>query len=355
MLAQEKGGEDCDLEPTLAGFEPEVESTCARARCEGPCARPLSVCVCAHLPPTRIKTLAHVLVLQHPHETRHPLNTLSLLSASLSNLSLVHGRVLRRGLSPLLDSNPPKTLFFFPSPSAKPLTEWLASQGSSPYSDGGASASTLSPFSNNNGGSSDSCLYNNAGSSGSTQMSRPYSNEGFFSSSPSPCPYRNGGASGSEQSYNPDNSAGPVSAQSDPHGNGESTAWNRSSVLYNNGDSCGSPLVLIFFDGTWKHAKEMMRASLPFLLEFAEQVCFPFEIGLEGASVYSGELVLRKEPFKGCLSTMEAVARALGMVEREGKTIEEKLLGILRAAVEFQASNLKDLMPRPKLCRKGGV
>lgn len=120
-------------------------------------------------------------------------------------------------------------------------------------------------------------------------------------------------------------------------------------------DSRAEP-ILIVFDATWAHAKEMVAASIPFLSRFAMQV----QIGggcdtrSEGPSTFESDLVLRKEPWKGCLSTIEAVAKALRVLEPEGKgvDIEEWLLSILRAMVAFQACHLKMVEPRPKLKKK---
>lgn len=112
-------------------------------------------------------------------------------------------------------------------------------------------------------------------------------------------------------------------------------------------------LVLIVFDGTWKHAKEMMTASLPFLSQFATQVCLSYDVGGDGENIFNSELVLRKEPFGGCMSTIEAVARSLRVLETNGVEIEEKLISVLRAMVRFQACHLKHVKTRPKLSKKG--
>ncbi|XP_049935624.1 uncharacterized protein LOC126410387 isoform X3 [Nymphaea colorata] len=112
------------------------------------------------------------------------------------------------------------------------------------------------------------------------------------------------------------------------------------------------PLYLIVFDATWKHAKEMVRGSLPFLSKFSHQVSLPVDARLEGSSIYDSDLILRKEPFSGCVSTMEAVARSLRLLEVDGDEIEQKLLSVLRAMVAFQACNLKPMKPRPRLVKK---
>ncbi|KAK9921991.1 hypothetical protein M0R45_030478 [Rubus argutus] len=114
-----------------------------------------------------------------------------------------------------------------------------------------------------------------------------------------------------------------------------------------------APLVLIAFDATWKHAREMVRASEGFLSKFATRVCLDVDENASGGSIYDSELILRKEPFGGCVSTMEAVARALRVLEPNGLEIETKLIRVLRDMVALQAGYLKPVKPRPKLLKKG--
>ncbi|KAK7336549.1 hypothetical protein VNO77_17093 [Canavalia gladiata] len=110
--------------------------------------------------------------------------------------------------------------------------------------------------------------------------------------------------------------------------------------------------LLIAFDATWKHAREMVKASEEFLSTFATRVCLEVDENVGGGSIYDSELILRKEPFAGCVTTMEAVARALCVLEPNGIQIEERLIGILREMVRLQASFLKPMKPRPKLLKK---
>ncbi|MBU4611003.1 DTW domain-containing protein [Achromobacter sp. GG226] len=57
----------------------------ARSRCAR-CTRPAGYCVCAHIP--RLRNRTRVLVLQHPDEARHPLNTARLAVLGLANADL---------------------------------------------------------------------------------------------------------------------------------------------------------------------------------------------------------------------------------------------------------------------------
>ncbi|XP_015969144.1 uncharacterized protein LOC107492622 [Arachis duranensis] len=112
-------------------------------------------------------------------------------------------------------------------------------------------------------------------------------------------------------------------------------------------------LVLIAFDGTWKHAREMVKASEEFLQSrFAVRVCLGVDETVSGGSIYDSELILRKEPFSGCVSTMEAVARVLRVLEPNGVEVESMLIEILREMVRLQAGFLKPMNPRPKLLKK---
>ncbi|KAL8142961.1 hypothetical protein V2J09_015993 [Rumex salicifolius] len=62
-------------------------------------------------------------------------------------------------------------------------------------------------------------------------------------------------------------------------------------------------------------------------------VMIVFDVEVCGGSIYDSELLLRKEPFRGCMSTMEAVARALGVLEPDGPEIEGTPVGVLKASV----------------------
>ncbi|MBA0800548.1 hypothetical protein Gohar_010974, partial [Gossypium harknessii] len=114
-----------------------------------------------------------------------------------------------------------------------------------------------------------------------------------------------------------------------------------------------TPLLLIVFDATWKHAKEMVSVSEGVLKGLASRVCLDgVDENVTGGSIYDNELVLRKEPFGGCVSTLEAVARCLGVIEPNGDEVQGVLIGVLREMVRLQAGFLKPLKPRPKMLKK---
>ncbi|XP_038698132.1 tRNA-uridine aminocarboxypropyltransferase 2 [Tripterygium wilfordii] len=227
----------------------------------GNCSRPLPVCLCHALPASPIPTATQIIIVQHPHESHHKLNTIPLLTRSLLHATAFISRKLRPNLHPLLDSlrnnindndHSPRAIYLFPPSSSSP-------------------AVSLSELKN----------------------------------------------------------------------------------MLNEGDG-GRGLVLIVFDATWKHAREMVKASEGYLGQFALRVCLDGGLNeeAEGGSIYESELVLRKEPCGGCVTTAEAVARFLRVVEPNGPEIESKIIGSLREMVRLQARFLKPMKPRPRLLRQ---
>jgi len=53
----------------------------------------------------------------------------------------------------------------------------------------------------------------------------------------------------------------------------------------------------------------MVSTIEEFLSKFAIRVCLGVDESASSGSIYDSELILRKEPFSGCMSTMEVVAR----------------------------------------------
>ncbi|CAN4118464.1 unnamed protein product [Withania somnifera] len=224
------------------------------------CDRPLKVCLCSIIPSEPMTTFTRIVILHHPHEQRHKLATVPVLSKCLRNCNVIVGRRLRYGDSDVLDflhddaiRNPnfiSRAVYLFPGDDTSPSQEI--------------------------------------------------------------------------------------------------NHWKSSKFTAET-----SNYVLIAFDGTWKHAREMMRASLSFLSKFAVQVHLDYDVGNDGGTIFSSDLILRKEPFSGCMSTMEAVAHCLRILDPNGIDIESNLIEVLRSMVKFQASFLKPMKPRPKLIKGG--
>lgn len=104
--------------------------------------------------------------------------------------------------------------------------------------------------------------------------------------------------------------------------------------------------MLVVFDATWKHAKEMVKASEGYL---GKRVCLHgYNRDVQGGTIYDSELLVRKEPCGGCVTTFEAVARWVAAVEDNGPELEAQLLGVLKEMVRLQAQFLKPIKTRPK-------
>ena len=78
--------------------------------------------------------------------------------------------------------------------------------------------------------------------------------------------------------------------------------------------------LLMLIDGTWTQASSMVRKSSPLLLER----CLPIQfLGTDQQSLYHS---MRKQPNAHCLSTLEACAKVLPMLERlASKSLENQV------------------------------
>ncbi|WP_295513786.1 DTW domain-containing protein [uncultured Pseudomonas sp.] len=91
------------------------------------CQRPLSLCLCALIP--RLESRTRVLLLQHPSERRHPLNTARLAALGLVNAQLEIGEEFPE-LPLWLDGQDARLLF--PGPEAVCLDRLPAATADSP-------------------------------------------------------------------------------------------------------------------------------------------------------------------------------------------------------------------------------
>jgi len=106
--------------------------------------------------------------------------------------------------------------------------------------------------------------------------------------------------------------------------------------------------LLILIDGTWAEAKRMIMAS-PTLVEECQQVQFT----AENESIYD---VVRKEPEKHCISTLEACAHALTLLEPDPECAAEAkkyLEGSMRYMVETKMRIHEIRNPEPRFVRPG--
>ena len=91
----------------------------SRAQCPR-CTRPTERCLCALIPylPSRTR----VLILQHPSEVRHALNTARLAALGLSNAELLVGEVFE-SLATVLQQPGYRACLLFPGDQAQPLRQ----------------------------------------------------------------------------------------------------------------------------------------------------------------------------------------------------------------------------------------
>lgn len=297
---------DMNRDPAAATSSlPDDDHQPRRRICERGCQRPVNVCLCRRIPKKPIPTITKVVILQHPHEQRHKLATVPVLSKCIQNCEVIVGRKLRYGDSRTLDSlydhavqNPNfpfRAVFLFPGMKFSPTIFFYL----------------FLLF----------CVY---------ERDRVVMVKVVKSSPLVPFDHLIDlylcGLSGKDAI---------LLTEREP--------WKPSMDNLDVNDC-----VLIAFDGTWKHAKEMLQASLLFLSKFSIQACLNYDVGTDGGSIFDSDLTLRKEPFAGCMSTMEAVARCLRLLEPNGIQVESSLIEVLKEMVKLQASFLKPVKPRLK-------
>ena len=96
--------------------------------------------------------------------------------------------------------------------------------------------------------------------------------------------------------------------------------------------------MLVLIDGTWAQAKRMVRDS-PHLSEYTTQVCFQ-------DAAHSAFDAVRKEPDEHCVSTLEACARALRLLEPDSAAVETAA-----SYLEVSKKNFDPLATSVSACR----
>ncbi len=96
----------------------------SRSRCER-CLRPTGHCLCPLIP--QLSSRTRVLVLQHPSEANHALNTARLAALGLNNAELKVGEVFE-DLAQLLECPGYQARLLFPADDAQPLQAYAPSQ-----------------------------------------------------------------------------------------------------------------------------------------------------------------------------------------------------------------------------------
>lgn len=99
----------------------------SRPRCHR-CQRPLSHCLCAHV--TEVSSRTRVLILQHPDEHKHPLNTGRLATLGLQQAELWIGEQFPE-LEAAISASP-RAFLLFTGPDAQMPHAWGPGSGASP-------------------------------------------------------------------------------------------------------------------------------------------------------------------------------------------------------------------------------
>ena len=127
-----------------------------------------------------------------------------------------------------------------------------------------------------------------------------------------------------------------ISLDADISNNGATHAMsNHMNIINQNNHN-----LLIVIDGTWSEAKRMVRDS-PFLT----QNCQPVRFSSDAQSIYHA---LRREPEEHCLSTLEACAQTLLLLEPPSladhtQRVVDRLHTVLQAHVDAHLSNAQRL------------
>ncbi|MGE7956750.1 tRNA-uridine aminocarboxypropyltransferase [Pseudomonas sp. NPDC089530] len=100
----------------------------SRARCER-CLRPHTHCLCPLIP--QLDSRTRVLLLQHPSEVNHALNTARLAALGLNNAELIVGEVFA-DLATLLNRPGYQARLLFPAEDAQPLQAYSSEPDSQP-------------------------------------------------------------------------------------------------------------------------------------------------------------------------------------------------------------------------------
>ena len=114
------------------------------------------------------------------------------------------------------------------------------------------------------------------------------------------------------------------------------------------GSSVGKGELLLLIDGTWAEARRILMQS-PSLIDVCQQVQF----SLEYESIYDA---VRKEPEKHCISTLEACAESLILLEKDQNIAlraKESLEKAMTQMIEVKKRIHKNRNPEPRFTRPG--
>jgi len=289
------------------------------------CHRVPILCICSSLPLTKICTDTTILVLQHPNEyKRKSLSTVPIMPLVLEDCTVVRGynfgekggdKGCRYQGSASAQSVPMRMvedfvargkvpLLLFPSPDAISLDD---------SSDGDVRV-ILNKLSNGNG-------YGNGNRNGNGKSETKNNND-------------NKNGQGGSDVY--------VNVDADVSRKVEAEATTETKIKKD-----GHLLILV--DGTWAEARRIIMQS-PTLVKQCQMVQF----SLEYTSIYD---IVRKEPDKHCISTLEACAQALLRIESD-ETIAMKAKECLERSMRHMVDTKRKIYemrnaPEPRFTRPG--
>ncbi|KAL0041016.1 hypothetical protein WJX77_002089 [Trebouxia sp. C0004] len=306
------------------------------------CRRPKRVCLCAAYPASPKATSGLVFILQHPLEHRRALATVPLLERSLRDCTVVRDRKFQVGKHIDLDrvlqqvvAGAVKGFLLFPGPGSQELDAAALAIRQDPCLRCWPHCSTVA-----------SVL------TSPHQRTTQQAQQGGITQLHSNTQHANSGHTAAT-------SGAPATLiQTGP------------TVYY----------VLFAIDGTWQEAKEIYKAVAPRLLAASsgiQQVQLPClkgsldhaTLGLAGSNssstpchvsaqqasddntwqgVQPGSWLLRTEPAEGYVTTAEAVARAVALLEADDGSLLDQLLAPLKLMTQLQAKYNPSLQLRLK-------
>ncbi|GLC44497.1 hypothetical protein PLESTB_000066700 [Pleodorina starrii] len=362
-----------------------------RATCDR-CMRPHRVCVCTALPTRPLRLLGRILILQHPHELKKRLATVPLLQRCLDeeSLTVVVGRKLQHPVSnPALEA-----LLDGAQRGDYPLYVLFPGQGAL-----GLAALTERP-------AHEAALRRAAGRKTACSASACPGTD-LPTSSPSSSP------SAATPTSSADVAKAGLAEDAAAAAAAERGPMSQVAAAAVAGDLPAPAYLLLVIDGTWRQAKEMYRAVAPRCLppggpgvqvalapsdllppsglrppdrgggqrEAGRGVTVPLaadaagDAGVggtevmghdettEGAAVgeesaalgYDPDMpcLIRKEPVAGFVTTYEATARAVGLLERD-PALASELLAPLRLMTRLQAAFSPAILSRMRAEQEPG-
>ncbi|KAG2494959.1 hypothetical protein HYH03_006894 [Edaphochlamys debaryana] len=382
--ASPAGVADAQDRAALPASSSEGPADGSRRRQECPrCLRPQRVCLCAALPQQPLRLRGRVVILQHPHELKKRLATVPLLRACLdpASLEVVTGRKLPAPESdPSLDSllsGPHPVYVLFPGPAAADLAERCAAPSHGAALEA-AQGRQRGRGEDQGAGQGAARASQHSGSAGGTATSTAPVAPAGTAQGPLTA-LREGDVGRAEATGGGGHEAREGGAEA-----GASSSASPQAGLP------GPAYALVVIDGTWKQAKEMAQAVVARCLPpdgpGIQAALRPEDVlpsgygggagggsggagGGEGGSRGAQEGVdgeagagapgpagsgptpgppaadpyhpampclIRKEPVPGFVTTFEATARAVGLLERS-PALGEELLAPLRLMTRLQA------------------